>query len=214
MVVINGTGRVKNQLSALLWNGRAPENFRELRRDYLWTTLGIFVVLWRTLEMGPHLGEFDQLGDAGTGDMAAPVFRGSLTGERPTYFQLHECWRFAMLIYLYMPIYNDDTHAPRMRRTQQGFMRLVRGAKPLAERDPDAHLSPPTAVGVVATISERDRDTLRQRILGIQEFAERGTVGNDYVLELEDVWARTKESEGRPGVWPDLKITYLKVTGR
>ncbi|KAH7339440.1 hypothetical protein B0J17DRAFT_627543 [Rhizoctonia solani] len=41
----------------------ALENFGELRRDYLWTTLGVSGLLWRTLKMGPHLGEFDQVGD-------------------------------------------------------------------------------------------------------------------------------------------------------
>ncbi|KAH7325231.1 hypothetical protein B0J17DRAFT_723255 [Rhizoctonia solani] len=124
---------------------------------------------------------------------------------------VQECWRFAVLIYLYMVLCKADAHDPRVRRAQQGFMRLVRGVKP--GRNPDAHLSPPMIVGGVATISERDRDTLRQRILGIQEFAERGTVGNDYVLELEDVWARTRD-EGRPALWSDLRIACLKVTGR
>ncbi|CAE6482923.1 unnamed protein product [Rhizoctonia solani] len=123
---------------------------------------------------------------------------------------VQECWRFAVLIYLYMVLCKADAHDPRVKRAQQGFMRLVRGVKP--GRNPDAHLSPSMVVAGVATILEQDRDTLRQRILGIQEFTGRGTVGNDYVLELEDIWARTKD-EGRPAVWSDLRITCFNVTG-
>ncbi|CAE6411847.1 hypothetical protein ACGC1H_003165 [Rhizoctonia solani] len=124
---------------------------------------------------------------------------------------VQECWRFAVLIYLYMTLCKADAHDPRVMRAQKGFMRLVRGVKP--RRNPDAHLSPPMVVAGVVSIEERDRETLRQRILGVQEFTEQGTVGNDYMLELEEVWARTR-NEGRPAVWSDLRMACFQVTGR
>ncbi|CAE6449285.1 unnamed protein product [Rhizoctonia solani] len=124
---------------------------------------------------------------------------------------IQECWRYAVLIYLYMVLCKANAYDPRVVQAQQGFMRLIRGVKP--GRNPDAHLSPPAVIAGVVTIKERDRETLQQRILGVQEFTERGTVGNDYMLELEDVWTRTKD-EGRPAVWSDLRIACFRVTGR
>ncbi|KAJ1304074.1 hypothetical protein OPQ81_008480 [Rhizoctonia solani] len=122
-----------------------------------------------------------------------------------------ECWRSAVLIYLYMVLCKADAQDPRVIKAHRGFMRLVRGVKP--RRNPDAHLSPPMVIAGVVTTKERDRETLRQRILGVQEFREQGTVGNDYMLQLEDVWARTRD-EGRPAVWYDLRIACFRITGR
>ncbi|ELU37052.1 hypothetical protein AG1IA_08917 [Rhizoctonia solani AG-1 IA] len=82
---------------------------------------------------------------------------------------------------------------PRVIQAQKGFMRLFRGMKP--GRYPDAHLSPPVVIAGVATTEERDRETLRRRILGVQEFAKKGTVGSDFMLELEDIWNHRKIAE-------------------
>ncbi|CAE6504118.1 unnamed protein product [Rhizoctonia solani] len=124
---------------------------------------------------------------------------------------VQECWRFAVLIYLYMFLCEVDAHDPRVIRAQKGFMRLVRGVKP--GRNPDAYLFTPMIIAGVATTTTQDQDTLRQRIFGVRECAERGTVGNDVMLELEDVWARTRD-EGRPAVWSDLRVACFRVTGR
>ncbi|KDN34454.1 hypothetical protein RSAG8_12458, partial [Rhizoctonia solani AG-8 WAC10335] len=124
---------------------------------------------------------------------------------------VQECWRFTVLIYLYMVLCRADAYDPRVIRAQKGFMRLVRAVKP--RRNPDAYLFTPILIAGVATTEERDQDTLRQRILGVHECAVPGTVGNDVMLELGDLWARTRD-EGRPAVWSDLRIACFRVTGR
>ncbi|KAH7345475.1 fungal-specific transcription factor domain-containing protein, partial [Rhizoctonia solani] len=123
---------------------------------------------------------------------------------------VQECWRFAVMIYLYMVLCKANAYDPRVIRTQKGFMRLVRGVKP--GRNPDAHLFVTMVVAGVAAHEERDRDTLRQRIHGVRECAERGTTSNDVMRGLEDVWGRTR-NEGRPAVWSDLRIASLSITG-
>ncbi|KAJ1310632.1 hypothetical protein OPQ81_009161 [Rhizoctonia solani] len=108
---------------------------------------------------------------------------------------VQECWRFAVQIYLYLVLCKANAYDPRVVSAQKGFMRLIRGVR--RARNPDAYLLNLIAIAGVATIEERDRDTLRQRILNVHEYAEQGTVGNEVVLMLEDVWARTRD-EGRP----------------
>ncbi|KAH7334136.1 hypothetical protein B0J17DRAFT_721356 [Rhizoctonia solani] len=97
---------------------------------------------------------------------------------------VREFWRFALLIYLYMALCKANAFDPRVICAQKGFMRLIRGVKP--GRNPDAHLVSPMVVAGVATLEERDRDTLRRRILNLRECADPGTAGSDVILELED----------------------------
>ncbi|KEP49853.1 putative fungal Zn(2)-cys(6) binuclear cluster domain protein [Rhizoctonia solani 123E] len=122
-----------------------------------------------------------------------------------------ECWRFAVLVYMYVVLCKASAYDPRVIRAQKCFMRLVRGVKP--GRIPDAFLINPMTVVGVMTLEERDRNTLRQRILGVHECSESGTAVSEVVLELEDVWART-ENEGRAAVWSDWREAVFRVTGR
>ncbi|KAJ1310625.1 hypothetical protein OPQ81_009154 [Rhizoctonia solani] len=121
-----------------------------------------------------------------------------------------ESWQFTVPIYLYMVLCKASADDTRVIRAQKGFMRLLRSVKPA--RNPDGFLMISMTVVGVATLEERDRETLRQRILGVQSFAERGTAGNNAMLMLEDIWARTRD-EGRAAVWSDLRAAFLRVTG-
>ncbi|CAE6474598.1 unnamed protein product [Rhizoctonia solani] len=123
---------------------------------------------------------------------------------------VQECWRFAAYIYLYMVLCRVDAYDPRVVEAQKGIMRLVNGIKPA--RYPDAFLAP-MIIAAVATFKESDRNTIRQRFLGVRECSERGTMMNECVLGLEDIWERTK-IEGRPAVWSDLRIALRRVTGK
>ncbi|KAJ1311904.1 hypothetical protein OPQ81_010364 [Rhizoctonia solani] len=122
-----------------------------------------------------------------------------------------ESWRYTVLIYMYMVLCKADAHDPRIVRAQKGFMRLIRGIK--SGRHPDVYLIISMIVAGVTTVEERDRNTLRQRILSVREYAEKGTARNDNMLMLEDIWARTRD-EGRAAVWSDLRIACFRVTGR
>ncbi|QRW18640.1 Fungal specific transcription factor domain [Rhizoctonia solani] len=121
-----------------------------------------------------------------------------------------ECWRFVVLIYLYMFLCKSNASDPRVVHTHTGFMRLIRGLKP--GRHPDCLIAPIIIAGV-ATIEEQDRDTIRQRILNVQQWATRGTAANDHMRVLEDIWARTR-AERRPAVWSDLREAYYRVSGQ
>ncbi|KAJ1310630.1 hypothetical protein OPQ81_009159 [Rhizoctonia solani] len=122
-----------------------------------------------------------------------------------------ESWRFTVPIYLYMVLCKANANDVRVIRAQKGFMRLLRTVKP--GRNPDAYLIISMAVVGAATVEERDRETLRQRILSVREYAECGTAGNDVIRMLEDIWARTRD-EGRAAVWSDLRIAYSRNRGK
>ncbi|KAG8681662.1 hypothetical protein FRC11_000817, partial [Ceratobasidium sp. 423] len=122
-----------------------------------------------------------------------------------------ECWRCIVLIYLYMMLCKADAHDPRVIRAHKAFMRLVRGVK--AARIPDAFLVCPFTVAGVCAFEERDRMTLRHRILNVRECSETGTAVSEVILELEDVWTRTR-NEGRPAVWSDWRTAIFNITGR
>ncbi|CAE6427914.1 unnamed protein product [Rhizoctonia solani] len=102
---------------------------------------------------------------------------------------VQDCWRYAVRIYLYMVLGKANALDPRVMRAQKGFMRLLRGVKPA--RNPDAFLMSPIIIAGVATVEERDRNTLRRRILNVRECAEPGTSGNDGMLQLEDLFVES-----------------------
>ncbi|CAE6383326.1 unnamed protein product [Rhizoctonia solani] len=122
---------------------------------------------------------------------------------------VQECWRYAMLVYLYMVLCGANANDPRVVRAQKGFMRLAKGIKP--GRNPDAFLVSPMIIVGVATSKERDRGILRQRVLNLREYATPSTAGNDSWIQVEDVWARSK-AEGRAAVWSDLRIACFRVS--
>ncbi|CCO35090.1 hypothetical protein BN14_09204 [Rhizoctonia solani AG-1 IB] len=124
---------------------------------------------------------------------------------------VQECWRFAVIVYLYMALCEADSSDPRVIRAQKGYMRLVRGIKP--GRYPDAYLINSMIIVGIAITEERDRETLRQRMYKVWEWMEPGTTGNDAIMRLEDIWTRTRV-ERRPAVWTDLRIASRKVLGR
>ncbi|CAE6440884.1 unnamed protein product [Rhizoctonia solani] len=123
---------------------------------------------------------------------------------------VREGWRSAALIYLYMVLGGADASDPRVVRAVKNFMRLVNGTKP--GRIPDTHFSNAMVLIGVAACKERDRSVLRQRILNVPECSVPGTAGHATVLQLEDIWARTK-NEGRAAVWADMRIANFRVIG-
>ncbi|CAE6443303.1 unnamed protein product [Rhizoctonia solani] len=103
-----------------------------------------------------------------------------------------------------------NANDPRVVRTHKGFMRLIRGLKP--GRHPDCLIAPIVVAGV-ATVKERDRDTLRQRISNVKEWSTRGIAGNNHAQVIEHVWTRTRD-EGRPAIWSDLRDSYYRISGK
>ncbi|KAG8731511.1 hypothetical protein FRC11_003955 [Ceratobasidium sp. 423] len=114
-----------------------------------------------------------------------------------------QIWRMAVLC-------KANAQDTRVVRAQKGFMRLLRGVQP--GRLPNVHLIISMVVAGVATVEERDQDTLRQRILDVRECAEKGTIVNDAVSRLVDLWARTRD-EGRAALWSDWGMVTSRFMG-
>ncbi|KAF8754798.1 hypothetical protein RHS01_05988 [Rhizoctonia solani] len=123
---------------------------------------------------------------------------------------VQECWREVVNIYFYMALCGASAEDPRVQRSHKKYMRLVGGIRP--GRNPDAFLFIPMIVAGLAAIRPKDRRVLISRALGLPEHVNPGTVGNDLIRMLEDIWARTGQ-ERRPAYWDDLSIACHAVTG-
>ncbi|CAE6445327.1 unnamed protein product, partial [Rhizoctonia solani] len=121
---------------------------------------------------------------------------------------VQESWIMAARVYLYMVLCGANSSDPRVVKVQNAFMRLLIGVKP--RRNPDSFLILPIAILGVAASSPADRMALLARLRGVSECIRPGTVGNDIVRMLNDIWAHTTE---RPAVWADLRNACLRVTG-
>ncbi|CAE6527750.1 unnamed protein product [Rhizoctonia solani] len=129
----------------------------------------------------------------------------SLTIKR---FVVQESWRLIGYAYLYMGLCGADANDPRVVKFQKLFMKLLETVRP--GRNPDSFLVFPLFVMGIATSSPTDRSILLARLWGVSECNQPGTMGNDLVRMLNDIWARTKE---RPAVWWDLRIACMRVIG-
>ncbi|CUA71751.1 Lysine biosynthesis regulatory protein LYS14 [Saccharomyces cerevisiae S288c] [Rhizoctonia solani] len=123
---------------------------------------------------------------------------------------VQECWRQAVFIYLYMALCGAHALDPRVEKAQKGFMKLVNGTRP--GRNPDTFLIIAMLIAGVAVTKPSYRQTIKSRILGLPECVNPNTAGNDSLLMLQDIWART-ESEGRVARWEDLGEACRRVTG-
>ncbi|KAF8711810.1 hypothetical protein RHS03_01403, partial [Rhizoctonia solani] len=66
---------------------------------------------------------------------------------------VQECWRYALLIYLYMVLCGANAYDPRVARAQKCFMRLVRGIQ--QARNPDFYLISPMIIVGFGGYSQR-----------------------------------------------------------
>ncbi|CAE7197917.1 unnamed protein product, partial [Rhizoctonia solani] len=123
---------------------------------------------------------------------------------------VQEGWRQAVYIYLYMTLYGANAEDQRVERVRVTFMRLLNGTNP--GRNPDGFLVIPMMIAGVVLLKKRDRNVLRERILGLRECRNPESAWNDNVRILEDVWFRTT-AEGRPAIWSGLRIAFHKVIG-
>ncbi|KAF8685207.1 hypothetical protein RHS04_01009 [Rhizoctonia solani] len=121
---------------------------------------------------------------------------------------LQECWRHAVLIYLYTVLCGAQADDPRVTRAVRSFAHVVDGLKP--GRNPDSFLMIPIMTAGCFAHREHDRNILRQRIMGLRESSNHGTANHESLRVLEDVWARTR-AEDRPAVWSDLRLAQSKI---
>ncbi|ELU36241.1 hypothetical protein AG1IA_09729 [Rhizoctonia solani AG-1 IA] len=118
---------------------------------------------------------------------------------------VQECWRQAVLVYLYtvsIILCGAQADDPRVMRAVRSFVYIFDGVKP--GRNPDSFLSIPIMTVGCFAHREHDRKIIRQRLLGLRESSNCGTTCYECLGVLEDVWARTR-AEDRPAVWSDLR---------
>ncbi|KAF8671657.1 hypothetical protein RHS04_08151 [Rhizoctonia solani] len=125
---------------------------------------------------------------------------------------VQEAWRHAAQIYLYMASHSFRALLPtsheRVTAIQSKFMMLFRGVAP--GRNPDSFLVLPLFMLGVAASKPHDRSDISTRLWGVAECKKQGTMGNDIVRVLTDIWARTTD---RPVVWADIRTSFLRVIG-
>ncbi|CAE6457345.1 unnamed protein product [Rhizoctonia solani] len=121
---------------------------------------------------------------------------------------VQESWRLAGYVYLYMGLCGKDSSDNRVIQVQKQFMKILQTVKP--RRIPDSFLLLPMMILGVAACSPADQSIYLTRLWGVPECNKSGTMGNDVVRILNDIWARTTE---RPIVWSDLRIACLRIVG-
>ncbi|EUC55179.1 fungal-specific transcription factor domain protein [Rhizoctonia solani AG-3 Rhs1AP] len=121
---------------------------------------------------------------------------------------VEEAWMMATRVYLYTGLCEANSLDARVVKVQKVFVRYLGGVK--ARRNPDSFLVYPIAILGVAATWPADQTTLLTRLWGILECNRPGTVGNDIVRMLNDIWARTT---ARSAVWADVRSACLRITG-
>ncbi|CAE6397006.1 unnamed protein product [Rhizoctonia solani] len=123
---------------------------------------------------------------------------------------VQECWRQAAYIYLYMAVCGDPCNTSRVKEAYKRFMKLLKGTKP--GRLPDEFLIAPLLIISPAVQQQRDREVIRQRVLGLQRPGQTVRANVHVICIVEDYWARA-DAEGRPVTWSDVAISRRKVLG-
>ncbi|CAE6531906.1 unnamed protein product [Rhizoctonia solani] len=123
-------------------------------------------------------------------------------------FVVRECWRQVALVYLYMAVCGDSSATPRVKEVIKRFMKLLNGTKP--GRLPDDFLMLPLLIVSPAAQRERDREVVRQRVLGLHRRGRAFRANGHVVYVIEDYWARA-DAEGRPIVWSDVGVSRSRM---
>ncbi|QRV90472.1 Fungal specific transcription factor domain [Ceratobasidium sp. AG-Ba] len=123
---------------------------------------------------------------------------------------VQEAWRQALYIYLYMGLCGADASDSRVANALKRFIRLLEGTKP--GRTPALFLTLPMITAGVASRRAQDRELIRSRMSMLRECQQPGTCGYETLLTLNDLWNRV-DSEGRPAVWMDLRISVAVISG-
>ncbi|KAH7339149.1 hypothetical protein B0J17DRAFT_659978 [Rhizoctonia solani] len=119
---------------------------------------------------------------------------------------VQECWFLAALIYLHMGLCGADSADARVVKVRAEFIKIIASVRP--KRHPDSFLVFPMIILGLATDSSNERDMIRRRILRVSECSRPGTMGNDFIRILENIW-----SNCRPVVWGDLRRACWEVSG-
>ncbi|CAE6507808.1 unnamed protein product [Rhizoctonia solani] len=125
-------------------------------------------------------------------------------------FVIHECWRQAAYIYLYMAVCGDPADTLRVQEYLRRYMKLLNATNP--GRLPDEFLMLTLEFVFPAAIRQCDREAIRRRVLGIYERDRTYIADNFVILVMDDTWGRA-DAEGRPAMWSDVAMSRTRVLG-
>ncbi|CAE6443274.1 unnamed protein product [Rhizoctonia solani] len=120
---------------------------------------------------------------------------------------MYESWKLAAYVYLYMGLCGVNSWDTRVVKVQKAFMRVLKGLKPT--RYPESFMLLPMFILGMATNSV-DQYVLLERLRGVTECSQPGTMANDVMNMLIHVWAN---AVGRPVRWSDIRHACLRVVG-
>ncbi|CAE6493193.1 unnamed protein product [Rhizoctonia solani] len=123
---------------------------------------------------------------------------------------VQECWRQAAFVYLYMAVCGDPCNTPRVKQAFKRYLRLLQGTKP--GRLPDEFLILTLLLISPAAEQKSERETIRQRILGLYTHSKTLRDNCVGIFVIEDFWARA-DAEGRPTTWSDVVMSRKRVVG-
>ncbi|CAE6448752.1 unnamed protein product [Rhizoctonia solani] len=141
-----------------------------------------------------------------------PPFSGSSSDQFLAVMRsvVHEGWRQAAFVYLYMAVCGDSSDTPRVKNAFKRFMRLLDGIQP--GRLPDEFLTSPIILIAPAARRGRDREVIRQRAVVLHRRGRADPTNDSLLCVIEDYWARA-DAEGRPVVWSDVAVSRRQVLG-
>ncbi|KAF8594324.1 hypothetical protein BDV93DRAFT_529378 [Ceratobasidium sp. AG-I] len=122
----------------------------------------------------------------------APDFIGRLA--------VHECWRHATLIYLYMGMCNINSADPRVHSSVRQIVQLVSTIE--TESHLKQHVLMPCLVAGAAARHEKHRAVLRSNIVLSKDERVWILRGDGFVPVLDHLW-HGAGSNGRPTTWDD-----------
>lgn len=121
---------------------------------------------------------------------------------------VQECWKHAVLIYMYMGMCEADSADPRVEASVRQVSQLAATIE--SGHYLEAHITIPCVIAAAAARREKHRAILRKKILASRNEQVCLIRGADFVLVLDHLWHGVAAA-GRPTTWQDYIESRLAV---
>ncbi|KAF8594321.1 hypothetical protein BDV93DRAFT_529375 [Ceratobasidium sp. AG-I] len=157
---------------------------------------------WRTLGSTGYAGASEEWEDI---EMMLQDWKPNVdpVGEAPNFIgrlAVHECWRHATQIYLYMGMCNVNSADPRVQLSVRQIVQLASTIE--AENQLKQHVFMPCLVAGAAARQEKHRAILRSNVILSKDERVWILRGDGFAPVLDHLW-HGAGSDGRPTTWDD-----------
>ncbi|QRW11226.1 Fungal specific transcription factor domain [Ceratobasidium sp. AG-Ba] len=121
---------------------------------------------------------------------------------------VHECWRHALLIYLYLAVYRTNSADSRVVSSVRQIIQLLGTVK--IEDYIDRHLFVPCLIAGISSRKEVDRALVRERVAALSATKIWVLQGADFTSVLDHLWHGSAR-DGRPVGWEDYVRSRRRV---